>query len=68
MVARTRSPLGPVAPDTEDDASLSGWDPYIVAIMSGDAPRSDLEISPPMPVNDTREGRLMTWLREHGVA
>lgn len=67
MVVRARTPRQPSASETDADISMTGWDPYIVAITGGLAAGNEVEAEAARQAADSRESRLMAWLREHGA-
>lgn len=67
MAARGRIAQNPAVSDAETDISLAGWDPYIVAITGGSDASVETEVDTTTQSTDSRESRLMAWLREHGA-
>jgi hypothetical protein len=67
MVAPGRPPNPSPQSEMDADISLAGWDPYIVAITGGGGTGYDASVDPPKPATESRESRLMAWLREHGA-
>ena len=67
MVAPGRHPHPSAQSEMDTDISLAGWDPYIVAITGGGDGGYDASVDQPKPATDSRESRLMAWLREHGA-
>lgn len=68
MVARRKTTDARSSAETDLDVAFAGWDPYIVAITGGDSghleavPQEQSRSSAP----ESRELRLMAWLRKHG--
>lgn len=67
MAARGRTTPNPALGDAEADINLAGWDPYIVAITGGGEVGPESARDSATQATDSRESRLMAWLREHGA-
>jgi len=67
MATRGRNTRSTALSDSESDINLTGWDPYIVAITGGSDSAAAGEGEAASQSTDSRESRLMTWLREHGA-
>jgi hypothetical protein len=67
MAAPGRTTPKPALGDAEADISLAGWDPYIVAITGGGEVNPASGSDSATQATDSRESRLMAWLREHGA-
>ena len=53
--------------ESDGDAALSGWDPYIVAITGGGVTEMGHPAAGPAAPAESRELGLLAWLREHGA-
>lgn len=67
MAARGRFTQNSGVSDSDTDINLAGWDPYIVAITGGSDVSVETELETTKQATDSRESRLMAWLREHGA-
>jgi hypothetical protein len=75
MVARRKTTEARSSADTDLDVALAGWDPYIVAITGGEGDdllavgeQPGLASASASQGPESRELRLMAWLREHGTS